>query len=65
MKMNQLQLLIVISIGLISCQICWAKNQWQYCIVGAGPAGLQMGYYLAENERDYVIFEQNHKAGKK
>lgn len=35
----------------------------QYVIVGAGPAGLQMGYFLGEAGRDYVILESEEQAG--
>ncbi|XP_033098592.1 FAD-dependent oxidoreductase domain-containing protein 2-like [Anneissia japonica] len=35
----------------------------QYCIVGAGPGGLQMGYFLERAEREYVIFEQKDISG--
>ncbi|XP_077990693.1 FAD-dependent oxidoreductase domain-containing protein 2-like [Glandiceps talaboti] len=34
-----------------------------YCIIGAGPAGLQMGYFLEKAGREYVIFERNDAAG--
>ena len=34
-----------------------------YIIVGAGPAGLQMGYYLEKAGRDYLILEANDSAG--
>lgn len=27
----------------------------RYCIVGAGPAGIQLGHFLNQNQRDYVI----------
>ncbi|XP_006890221.1 PREDICTED: FAD-dependent oxidoreductase domain-containing protein 2 [Elephantulus edwardii] len=32
-----------------------------YCVLGAGPAGLQMAYFLQQAGRDYVVFE--HSAG--
>ena len=32
-------------------------------IVGAGPAGLQMGYYLNQAKRDYLILEAQDCAG--
>ncbi|XP_070571650.1 FAD-dependent oxidoreductase domain-containing protein 2-like [Ptychodera flava] len=32
-------------------------------IVGAGPAGLQMGYYMNKAERDHIILEAANKAG--
>ncbi|XP_031575039.1 FAD-dependent oxidoreductase domain-containing protein 2-like [Actinia tenebrosa] len=35
----------------------------QYCVVGAGPGGLQIGYFLERAQRDYVIFEANSVAG--
>ncbi|XP_071797153.1 FAD-dependent oxidoreductase domain-containing protein 2-like [Asterias amurensis] len=39
------------------------RRAWQYCIVGAGPAGLQMGFYLDRAERDYVILEKANISG--
>ena len=35
----------------------------QYIIVGAGPAGLQMGYFLEQAGLDYVILESQQRAG--
>lgn len=29
-----------------------------YCVLGAGPAGLQMAYFLQRAARDYVVFER-------
>ncbi|KAM6957111.1 FAD-dependent oxidoreductase domain-containing protein 2 [Aplochiton taeniatus] len=34
-----------------------------YCVLGAGPAGLQMGYFLSKAQRDYVILERNTGPG--
>ncbi|CAJ1367150.1 unnamed protein product [Effrenium voratum] len=34
-----------------------------YCIIGAGPAGIQLGHFLHHSGRDYVIFESNAHAG--
>jgi len=34
-----------------------------YCVIGAGPSGLQMGYYLERAGRDYVIFEKSNTPG--
>ena len=39
------------------------KNQFDYLIIGAGPAALQLGYYLEKNQRDYLILERNETAG--
>ena len=38
-------------------------DQLDYIIVGAGPAGLQLGYYFERNERSYKILEAADKAG--
>ncbi|KAM9671682.1 FAD-dependent oxidoreductase domain-containing protein 2 [Trichechus inunguis] len=34
-----------------------------YCILGAGPAGLQMAYFLQRAGRDYVVFERSSSPG--
>nr|XP_032825875.1 FAD-dependent oxidoreductase domain-containing protein 2 [Petromyzon marinus]XP_032825876.1 FAD-dependent oxidoreductase domain-containing protein 2 [Petromyzon marinus] len=34
-----------------------------FCVVGAGPSGLQMGYYLEQSRRDYVILERSGAPG--
>lgn len=34
-----------------------------YCVIGAGPSGLQMGYFLERSQRDYVIFERDPTPG--
>ena len=33
------------------------EAHFDYCIIGAGPAGLQLGYYFEQAARSYVIFE--------
>ena len=33
------------------------KTEYEYIIIGAGPAGLQLGYYLERAGRDYLILE--------
>ncbi|KAM3597235.1 uncharacterized protein V6R79_001729 [Siganus canaliculatus] len=35
----------------------------EYCVLGAGPAGLQMGHFLSKANRDYVILERNSGPG--
>lgn len=35
----------------------------KYIIIGAGPGGLQMGYFLEKQGLDYVILEKNDTAG--
>jgi thioredoxin reductase len=39
------------------------KSERDYCIVGAGPAGIQLGYLLGAANRDYVVLERNSVAG--
>ncbi|GFN81983.1 FAD-dependent oxidoreductase domain-containing protein 2 [Plakobranchus ocellatus] len=34
-----------------------------YCVVGAGPSGLQMGYFLQTSGRNYIIFERSKRSG--
>ena len=34
-----------------------------YLIIGAGPAGLQLAYYLGKSNRNYLVIEKNGKAG--
>ena len=40
------------------------KVHWDYIVVGAGPAGLQLGYYLQMAGRDYVVLEKSNISGK-
>lgn len=37
--------------------------QHDYIIVGAGPAGLQLGYFLQQSGRDYIILEAGDAPG--
>lgn len=36
----------------------WAPVHRDYCVLGAGPAGLQMAYFLQRAGRDYMVFER-------
>ncbi|KAL2101052.1 hypothetical protein ACEWY4_002813 [Coilia grayii] len=61
-------LLLPLLFTLISChpdnQLCPnSSHHLDYCILGAGPAGLQMGYFLEKNGRDYIILERNSGPG--
>ena len=40
--------------------VSYAKTFYEYCVIGGGPAGLQMGYFLQTAGRDYVIFEKGN-----
>jgi thioredoxin reductase len=35
----------------------------EYIILGAGPAGLQLGYYFEKENKDYTILEQGNNPG--
>lgn len=37
--------------------------KYDYVIVGGGPAGLQLGYFLKKNNRNYIILEASYRAG--
>lgn len=39
------------------------QPDYEYVILGAGPAGLQLAYYLERDNRNYVILEQSDAAG--
>ena len=39
------------------------KTEVEYLIIGAGPAGLQLGYYLEQASRDYLILEAGDTPG--
>jgi len=39
------------------------NSEYQFIIIGAGPAGLQMGYFMKNAGMDYVILEKNDSAG--
>ncbi|KAL7850585.1 hypothetical protein SRHO_G00199340 [Serrasalmus rhombeus] len=40
-----------------------STHHHDYCVLGAGPAGLQMGYFLSRSQRDYIILERNAGPG--
>ncbi|XP_070559160.1 FAD-dependent oxidoreductase domain-containing protein 2-like [Ptychodera flava] len=39
------------------------KNDFQYAIVGAGPAGVQMAYCMEKAGKDYIVLEKNDCPG--
>lgn len=40
-----------------------ATSHHDYCVLGAGPSGLQMGHFLSRAGRDYIILERNAGPG--
>lgn len=47
----------------ISWTLAASDEHHDYCVIGAGPAGLQMGFFLKRAGRDYVIFERADRVG--
>ena len=39
------------------------EKEYDYIIIGAGPAGIQLGYYFENTDKNYIILEKNKKAG--
>lgn len=39
------------------------SHHYDYCVLGAGPSGLQMGHFLSQARRDYIILERNSGPG--
>ncbi len=39
------------------------RAEFEYLIIGAGPAGLQMAYFLEKSDRNYLILEAGESAG--
>ena len=57
--MRHCYLIYILVLGVVTSQ-----RRYDYVIVGAGPAGLQMGYFLQQAGRDYVILERSNVSGK-
>ena len=45
------------------CQASRAPEYYEYIIVGAGPGGLQLGYYLQQSGREYLVLEKANISG--
>jgi hypothetical protein len=50
---------------LLAAPVAWAASDvaHQYCLVGAGPGGLQLGHFMMKAGRDYMVYERNARAG--
>ena len=53
--------------ALVLCAVgaAMTPRHHEYCIVGAGPAGVQLAYFLhtSPEPRDYIVFERAANAG--
>ena len=56
-------LLCLLSLAEVSHQESQKMSIHDYCIVGAGPAGLQLGYFLKQAGRDYIIYDKADRPG--
>lgn len=58
--------ILLVLIGCVSCfdnQHHNGTRRYDYCVLGAGPSGLQMGYFLSKAKRNYIILERNSVPG--
>ena len=39
------------------------EHEYEYIVIGSGPAGLQAGYYLDKYKKDYIILEKAGSSG--
>lgn len=62
----------MVSLQVVLCIVCCSLHlvpfsradlDYEYCVIGAGPAGLQMAYFLHKSNRNYIVFEQEPEAG--
>ncbi|KAK7940245.1 hypothetical protein WMY93_003571 [Mugilogobius chulae] len=60
-----LSFLLCVLVGFITCspQHLNSTHHLDYCVLGAGPSGLQMGHFLSRAKRDYIILERNSGPG--
>lgn len=56
-------MLLFQALTVITLAFICAGTYTEYCIVGAGPGGLQMGYFFQRAGRDYMIFEKSNVSG--
>ncbi len=56
--------IVVLLLSTIVAENLNPKNlRHEYCIIGAGPAGLQLAYFLGKVNRDYIVIEKNNNSG--
>jgi choline dehydrogenase-like flavoprotein len=39
--------------------VCMLKASHDYCIVGGGPAGLQVAFHMAKQKTDFILLERS------
>lgn len=63
LSVNCLLSLLSLVISVLGEHSDFIIHHHDYCVLGAGPAGLQMGYFLSQSRRDYIILERNSAPG--
>ena len=63
MGVTKFSVILLVSSALLIKESYAEAVSKDYCVVGAGPAGLQIGSFLSTANRDYVIFERGSAAG--
>eukprot|EP00933_Yihiella_yeosuensis_P066455 TRINITY_DN7072_c0_g1_i2.p1 TRINITY_DN7072_c0_g1~~TRINITY_DN7072_c0_g1_i2.p1 ORF type:complete len:732 (-),score=116.15 TRINITY_DN7072_c0_g1_i2:291-2486(-) len=58
-----LELPLLLAVSITFPFLAWGNEEHQYCIIGGGPAGIQLGHFFFHGGRDYVLFEKNPRAG--
>jgi len=54
---------VIFLVVLTLCLTCVVVKSKDYCIIGAGPSGLQMAYFLERSGRDYILYERDPSPG--
>jgi ribulose 1,5-bisphosphate synthetase/thiazole synthase len=57
------KILILIFLVIINASIKTCKNYHDYCLIGAGPSGLQLAYFMNKYHKNYIVFEKNNVSG--
>ena len=54
LEVNIYSLLLLLTFFALSL----SQPYYDYCVVGAGPGGIQMAYFLQKNNRNYIVLEK-------
>ena len=60
--MSQASLAVVLIIATLPTARC-AEVRHDYCIIGAGPGGLQVGHLMLQRGWDFVTLERHTHSG--
>eukprot|EP00729_Bicosta_minor_P010068 gene10068-4480_t len=54
---------VFLFLGLAAASTAVTSTSLDYCVIGAGPGGIQLGHYFLRAGRNYAIFERAEAAG--